>query len=240
MLNLREIFSGYDHTNVIHNINLTVGRNEIVAVVGANGAGKTTLLRTISGLLSCREGRIIFDNIDITNQKPEKVARLGLVHIPEGRQLVPTLSVQDNLLLGNYCKYLVTGAKGRARLYDLVFDLFPILGERRKQMAGTLSGGEQQMLAIARGLMNEPRLLMLDEPTLGLSPKMSEVVCEVLLDLNKNGLPILLVEQNASMALTISVRAYIMNVGRIEREGMSSELRESPDIKEIYLGLSTL
>jgi len=236
MLNLSQISSGYLNTNVLHDINLVINRSEIVAVVGANGAGKTTLLRTITGLLPCRKGKVVFDDMDITNVKPEKITRLGLIHVPEGRQLIPTLSVRDNLLLGNYSKYWSTGKNYREKLYAFVFDLFPILKERARQMAGTLSGGEQQMLAIGRALMAEPKLLVLDEPTLGLSPIMVKAVADTLKELNTDGLPILLVEQNASMALDISNRAYVMSVGRVEHEGECSDLKQAPEIRRIYLG----
>ncbi len=236
MLQLENISAGYGAIQVLHDVSLSVGKGEIVSVIGANGAGKSTLLRTISALVPCRKGRITFEGQDITHYPPHKVVEMGLIHVPEGRQVFAPLTTYENLLLGCYSKYRKLGSKGRERLFKFVFDLFPVLAHRRNQTAGTLSGGEQQMLAIGRALMAEPKLLVLDEPSLGLSPVMVETIDRVLRQLNSEGLTILLVEQNALMALGTANRAYVVDVGRIVLQGEAKKLLHDDKVREVYLG----
>jgi branched-chain amino acid transport system ATP-binding protein len=214
-----------------------VSDGEIVSIIGANGAGKSTLLKTISALLPCKKGRIFLDDQDITGLPPHKVVGLGVVQVPEGRQVIGELTVRENLLLGCYLKYTRLGRTGRNRLIDETCALFPILRDRMGQISGTLSGGEQQMLAIGRALMGEPELLLTDEPSLGLAPLVVETVCEVLVKLNKNGLSLLMVEQNALVALEMAHRAYVLENGRISMEGKGGDLLHSDRVRESYLGI---
>ncbi len=236
MLQLEKVCAGYGPIEVIHEISLSVAKGEIVSVIGVNGAGKSTLLRTISALVPCRKGRITFEGKDITHYPPHKVVEIGLIQVPEGRQVFAPLTTYENLLLGCYTKYRKLGGKGRERLLKFVFDLFPVLAHRRNQTAGTLSGGEQQMLAIGRALMAEPRLLLLDEPSLGLAPVVVETIDQVLRQLNREGLTILLVEQNALMALGTANRAYVVDVGRVALEGEAKKLLDDDKVREVYLG----
>jgi branched-chain amino acid transport system ATP-binding protein len=234
MLVLNDIHAGYGRIPVIKGINLEIGEGEVVCLLGANGAGKSTLLKVISGLNPPTQGRIRFLDSDITRRRPQGIVKAGIVQVPEGRQLFADLTVRQNLLLGAY----VHGSK-RAdleELYPFVLQLFPILKERFSGKAGSLSGGEQQMLAIARGLMARPKLLLLDEPSLGLAPLVVQNIFEVIQGLRAQGIPILLVEQNVRVALKIADRAYIMETGQIVRQGRASELREDDEIRKRYLG----
>ncbi len=236
MLRLENISSGYGSIEVLHSISLTVNSGEIVSIIGANGAGKSTLLRTISALLPCKGGGIIFEDHDITRFPPDKVVGLGLVQVPEGRQVFTPLTVYENLLLGTYSRHRQLGKGEKERLFSLVFDLFPILYERKQQLAGTLSGGEQQMLALGRALMAQPRLLLLDEPSLGLAPTVVSSISRVLQELNRQGLTILLVEQNALLALRLAQRAYVLDTGRIVLQGEAKDLLHNDQVRRIYLG----
>ncbi len=237
-LEVRDLEAGYGYLQVLRGISLDISPGEIAAVIGANGAGKTTLLRTLSGLLRPARGQVIFDGHDITGWPPERIAALGLIHIPERRHLFGPLAVEDNLLLGGYLRLR---RESRAAIRDdleTVYTLFPRLKERRRQRAATLSGGEQQMLAIGRGLMARPRLLMLDEPSLGLAPLLVRELFRVIAELREQGQTILLVEQNARQALQIADAAYVMETGRIALRGPGCELLTSPVVQAAYLGRS--
>lgn len=236
MLEIENLSSGYGSIEVLHSVCLKVDAEEIVSIIGANGAGKSTLLRTISGLIKSTSGMIALEGRDISSSPADKVAKLGLIQVPEGRQLFAALTVYENLFIGSYPTYGRLANGERAQLFDHVFELFPILADRRKQIARTLSGGEQQMLAIGRALMGQPKLLLLDEPSLGLAPTVVESISTVLQGLNKDGLPILLVEQNAALALTLATRGYVLDLGRIILQGAGSELLNNEKVKEIYLG----
>jgi branched-chain amino acid transport system ATP-binding protein len=216
-------------------VSLTVKRGEIATVLGSNGAGKTTILKTISGILDPRKGSVEFKCRDITAQDPAHIVQLGLTHVPEGREVFPLLSVRDNLLMGAYTR---RDRDGVARDMETVYGYFPILKERSAQDAGLLSGGQQQMLAISRALMAAPELMLLDEPSLGLSPKLTREIFEIVVRINRErGTTILLVEQNANMALNAADRGYVLENGRIVMEDDCARLREKDDIKEFYLGM---
>jgi len=224
----------YGELQALWGVSLHIDEGEFISLVGSNGAGKTTTLRTISGLLTPRRGKIIFAGKDVTGWPPHRIAQEGLAHIPEGRQLFPRLTVLENLKMGAYTP------RARERFdetLEFVFTLFPRLKERRDQIAGTMSGGERQMLAIARGLMLRPKLLMLDEPSLGLAPKLVQRVMDTLRRLHEEGLTILLVEQNVRYALELADRGYVLETGRVVMEGGGKELLEDPRIKKAYLGL---
>ncbi len=236
LLEIDRINTFYGKIQALKSISLHVDPGEIVALVGANGAGKTTLLNTISGLLRARSGRILFDGQDITRRRAAQIVRAGVIHVPERRQVFGTLTVYDNLLLGAYQRYRRDGRKAVLRDMDHVFELFPRLKERRKQLAGTLSGGEQQMLAIGRGLMARPKLLLLDEPSLGLAPLIVKHLFELIASLRDEGQTVLLVEQNARAALKLADRAYVLETGRIVLEGDARELLEDPRVQAAYLG----
>jgi branched-chain amino acid transport system ATP-binding protein len=234
MLEIENLVVFYGYVKALKNISLRVENGSITSLLGSNGAGKSTTLKTISGLVPAKSGKIIFEDKEITNADSSKIVKMGIVQCPEGRQLFPDLTVKENLNAGAY-----TRTDKRAVLQDInwIYDLFPILSERRRQLAGTLSGGEQQMLAVARSLMARPKLLMLDEPSLGLAPKISEQIFELLLKLNEEtSITILLVEQNANAALNISDYSYILETGSIALEGESKELLKSELVKEKYLG----
>jgi branched-chain amino acid transport system ATP-binding protein len=233
MLEVRGLHAGYGVFEVLHGIDLDVGAGEIVAVLGANGVGKTTLNRTLSGLLRARAGTIRFDGADIARADHAAIVRAGLIHVPEGRRIFPNLSVRENLLLGSYAR----GRADRAANLRRVLDIFPRLHERLTQQAGSMSGGEQQMLAIGRGLMGEPRLLVLDEPSLGLSPKLTEELFTLIARLHEDGLAILLVEQNVMQSLAIAQRAYVIEYGRVALSGTATTLADDPRLKTAYLGL---
>ena len=233
MLKLSNIHTFYGKIEALKGINIHVEKGEIVCLIGANGAGKTTTLLTISGIVRPKTGKIVFNNEDITALAPDKIVKLGVVHVPEGRRIFPELTVEENLILGAYTKKDKNKIKNDL---EKVFLLFPILKERYKQIAGTMSGGEQQMLAIARGLMSEPKILLLDEPSLGLAPKIVEKIFEIITEINSQGTSILLVEQNANMALQISSRGYVIETGKITLEGSSKELLNNENVKKAYLG----
>ena len=234
LLELRNVETYYGPIMAIRGVSLRVDEGEIVAVLGANGAGKTTLLKTASGALDNRKGRILFDGEEIQRMDPDRVARMGIAHVPEGREVFPLLTVEENLQLGAYSR------KDREQIAadkETVYSYFPVLRGMRDKMACYLSGGQQQMLAIGRGFMSRPRLLMLDEPSLGLSPALVEEIFDIIVRMNREqGLTILLVEQNAHVALQISARGYVMEVGGMVMDGDSRELQESEDVKEFYLG----
>ena len=236
MLSVRSCESGYGDLRIIKGVSLHVGAGEIVTLIGANGAGKSTLLKTIAGLIRPSAGEIVFDGRPIQRLRPHRVAFTGLTLVPEGRQLFAPLSVEDNLILGGYTRYRRgETAWARAQL-ERVYALFPILAERRRQLAGTLSGGEQQMAAIGRALMAGPRLMMLDEPSLGLAPLVTRTIIDALAELRRQGTTILLVEQNARAALGIADRGYVMETGSLLLEGRAVELMENPDVRRAYLG----
>ncbi len=235
LLELRAVDSFYGYIQALRDVSLDVDAGEIVALIGANGAGKTTTLRTISGLMHPSSGTVRFDGQDISQMPPYRVVSLGMCQAPEGRRLFPRMTVHENLLMGAYTR----SRKDRESLkgeVDRVFDLFPRLRERSEQIAGTLSGGEQQMLAIGRALMARPRILLLDEPSLGLAPLVVAAVFRTIVEINSQGTPILLVEQNAHKALGIAHRAYVLETGSIVREGSGQELLDSPDVQRAYLG----
>ncbi len=234
VLEVDDIDVYYGELQALWEVSLHIEEGEFISLVGSNGAGKTTTLRTISGILTPRRGKIIFAGKDVTGWPPHRIAQEGLAHIPEGRQLFPRLTVLENLKMGAYTP------KAREHFdetLEFVFTLFPRLKERRDQIAGTMSGGERQMLAIARGLMLRPKLLMLDEPSLGLAPKLVQRVMDTLRRLHEEGLTILLVEQNVRYALELADRGYVLETGRVVMEGGGRELLEDPRIKKAYLGL---
>ena len=223
----------YGVIEALHGISLEVDEGEIVALIGSNGAGKTTTLNAISGIVPARSGKIVFAGRPIQGTPAPKVVGLGISQVPEGRHIFAEMTVQENLELGAYLRRDLAGVRQDA---DYVFDLFPILRERRHQVAGTLSGGEQQMLAIGRALMARPRLLLLDEPSMGLAPLLVQQVFAILETINAQGTTILLVEQNAHMALKVAQRAYVLETGRIALAGGASELAASPEVQRAYLG----
>jgi len=236
VLKLQSVVTYYGRILALRGISLHVDAGEIVAIVGPNGAGKTTVLNTISGVVPARSGRIIFDGHDVTGFPTEKLVRMGLTQVPEGRQLFAGMTVLENLVLGAYRRSRAAKKKEMADDLERVYDVFPILRERRNQLAGTLSGGEQQMLAIGRALMSRPRMLLLDEPSMGLAPMVVKEIFRVIADLRKEGTTVLIVEQNAKAALGIAKRAYVMETGRVVMEGTASELARNPEIQRAYLG----
>ena len=234
LLELREIHAGYGAVRAVQGVSLSLRAGETVTVVGANGAGKSTTLKAISGLVRLRGGSIRFDGRDVAGRPAFEIAELGIAHVPEGRRVFPEMTVRENLNLGGYAPR----AKGeRAQTLEQVFALFPRLKERAAQQAGTLSGGEQQMLAIGRGLMLRPKLIMLDEPSLGLAPIMVEAAYEGIAKIHQAGVAILLVEQNLQLALSFADRGYVLENGRVVLEGAARELLEDPKIKASYLGM---
>ncbi|MBP8612601.1 MAG: ABC transporter ATP-binding protein [Candidatus Atribacteria bacterium] len=233
MLKLINVSAGYGPIEVLHGISIDFGTDKIVAVLGANGAGKSTLVKTISGVVKPTKGSIIFNDIDITGKDPSELAKLGIVHVPEGRHIFPNLTVKENLLMGGYFR----DKKENDDTLSFVFELFPILKERINQSAGTLSGGEAQMLAIGRGLMGKPKLILLDEPSLGLAPKVISEIFHVIKKLSdEQGLNVLLVEQNAKKALDIADSAYVLVLGKVVLSGRTDELKENEEVKKLYLG----
>jgi branched-chain amino acid transport system ATP-binding protein len=235
LLKIAGLSSGYGRVGVLEGVNLEVDEREIVVILGPNGAGKTTLLNSISGVARATAGTIEFDGKSITGARPEQVVRMGLAHCPEGRQIFQRLTVEENLVAA----HIGRGGKSFESLRNEVFDLFPILKERRNGMASRMSGGQQQMLAIGRALMAEPKLLMLDEPSLGLAPKIIQQIFHIILDLSKSGISILLVEQNVQLALECGDYAYLLNTGRVRLHGPAQELAEHSDIGDLYLGGAT-
>ena len=237
MLNIQNLYAQYGAITVLKNCSLHVDEGEIVTLIGANGAGKTTLLSTISGLIRPSKGNILFRGKDIVGLSPSKIVSCGISQVPEGREIFGPFTVRENLEIGAYLRHRRNRDKAHIkRDMDYVFDLFPRLKERMSQPAGLLSGGEQQMLAIARAFMARPMLLLLDEPSLGLAPMLVNVILETIKELNKEGLTILLVEQNARKALNVAHRGYVLETGRIVLHGTSAELREDPEVKRAYLG----
>ncbi len=235
VLRLLNVESAYGPIRAIRGVSLQVRRGEIATVLGSNGAGKTTILKTISGIIDPRKGSIEFKGQDITAKDPAFIVQQGLSHVPEGREVFPLLSVRDNLLMGAYTR---SDSDGVARDIEAVYAYFPILKERASQDAGLLSGGQQQMLSISRALMAQPDLILLDEPSLGLSPKLTKEIFEIVVRINRErGTTILLVEQNANMALNASDYGYVLENGRIVMEDTCARLREKDDIKEFYLGM---
>jgi branched-chain amino acid transport system ATP-binding protein len=235
MLEVEKVNAGYGDLQVLWEVTMKVSKGEIVSVIGSNGAGKTTLLRTISGIIYPKSGRIIFCDKDVTRLKPHKRAAMGIGHVMEGKRLFPHLTVEENLKMGAYLPHAWIK---REETLQIVYELFPILKERRKQMAGTLSGGEQQMLAIARTLMLRPKLLLLDEPSLGVAPKVTLQIFDTIKKINElEGIAILLVEQNTHLALQISTRAYVIENGRLILEGSSEEIMNNAYVKKAYLGM---
>ena len=232
LLNVENINVYYGAIHAIKDISFHVNEGEIVTLIGANGAGKTTTLQTISGLLRSKTGSITFQGHNISNVRADKLVTHGLAQVPEGRRVFLQMSVEENLEMGAFTQSPSGGPKD----LEMVYELFPRLKERRRQVAGTLSGGEQQMLAMGRALMSHPKLLMLDEPSMGLAPILVEQIFEIIRNLNKNGSTILLVEQNAQMALSVAHRGYVLETGKIVTTGTGAELIESPEIKKAYLG----
>jgi branched-chain amino acid transport system ATP-binding protein len=233
LLAVEKLHAGYGETEVLRGLDLEVGAGEIVAVLGSNGVGKSTLNRTISGVLRPRAGAIRFDGAAIEREKPAAIVARGLIHVPEGRRIFPNLTVRENLDLGSFCR----AGERRAQNRERVFGLFPRLAERQSQRAGTLSGGEQQMLAIGRGLMAEPRLIILDEPSLGLSPLLVEELFALIARIHADGVAILLVEQNVVQSLEVADRVYILAEGRFVMSGAAAAISADPELKRAYLGL---
>jgi len=234
LLEVTEVEAAYGDFQALFNITLHVNRGEIVTLIGANGAGKTTALRVISGLLRAKRGSVIFEGEEITRTPVHEIVARGITHVPEGRQLFPYMTVEEHLILGAYTKR--TRSKIRP-LLDLQYAFFPRLHERRKQVAGTLSGGEQQMLAIARGMMSDPKLLLLDEPSLGLAPKLVEEVFGKIRGIREMGITVMVVEQNVVDGLSVSQRGYVVENGAIILEGPSPDLLQNSQVRAAYLGL---
>jgi branched-chain amino acid transport system ATP-binding protein len=234
MLALDGVDVYYGDAQALNGVSLVVGQGEIVTLIGGNGAGKSTTLRTISGLLAPRRGRVVLGDERLDTKPAHGVAAAGIGHVPEARRLFPNMTVRENLLMGAYRRNLWTARDGSL---ERVFGLFPRLRERQGQLAGTLSGGEQQMCAIGRALMGRPTLLMLDEPSLGLAPKIVDQIFDIIRDIARQGVTILLVEQNAHLALEIADRGYVMETGRIVREGAGRALLDDPHVRRAYLGL---
>jgi branched-chain amino acid transport system ATP-binding protein len=234
LLEVNGVDAYYGRIQALRAVQITAEAGEIVALIGSNGAGKTTTLRTISGLMHPPRGSVVFDGRDITHVAAHKIVQLGICHAPEGRRLFPRMPVTDNLLMGAYTR---RDRQGIAESLQRVYALFPRLKERATQLAGTLSGGEQQMLAIGRALMAKPKILMLDEPSLGLAPILVETIFRTLQEINAQGMPILLVEQNAHKALEIAHRAYVIETGSIVMQGTGAELLRSEEVQRAYLGM---
>ena len=231
MLEIKELNVSYGAVHAIHGESIKVNDGEIVSLIGANGAGKTTILRTISGLKKADSGEIIFDGADLRKTEPSKIISLKLAHVPEGRHIFPDMTVEENLEMGAYAD-----ATNAEAVMEDVYERFPRLKERRKQLAGTLSGGEQQMLAVGRALMAQPKMILMDEPSMGLSPLLVKEIFSIIKEVNKKGITILLVEQNAKMALSISDRAYVLETGKITIEGPAQDLLNDERVKKAYLG----
>ena len=235
MLKIRNLDAGYGKLKVLKDIRMHIKKGEIVSIIGANGAGKTTLLSTISGMIRPNSGRILFGDQDLISMEAQKIPALGCVMVPEGRQLFASLSVEENLIIGGHC----LKHKGRKALEDQLrhqYELFPILEERKRQYAGTLSGGEQQMLAMGRALMSQPSMIMMDEPSTGLAPLIAKAIFEVIVKMRDEGKTILLVEQNAKAALGIADRGYVLETGRVILHGSANDLLSNRDVQRAYLG----
>ena len=235
LLTVTNLETFYGPIMAIRGVSFSVARGSIVTILGANGAGKTTILKTVSGVMDPQKGTVTFDGREIHGLDPDRVARLGLSHVPEGREVFPLLTVRENLAMGAYTR---RDADGVARDMEMVYEYFPVLKSRAEQRAGSLSGGEQQMLAISRSLMARPAMMLLDEPSLGLSPRLVKEIFDIIVRINRErGVTVLLVEQNAHMALTIAEYGYVLEVGRIVMEDTCARLLEKEDIKEFYLGV---
>jgi branched-chain amino acid transport system ATP-binding protein len=233
MLEVKNLITGYGGVPILRGISLTVEPGEVVAVLGANGVGKTTLNRAISGLNAIKSGSISFGGAVISGLTPPQIVERGLIHVPEGRKIFPNMNVRENLELGSYRR----GKPSRARNLEKMFDIFPRLRERTDQLAGTLSGGEQQMLAIGRGLMAEPKLLILDEPSLGLSPLLVEELFTLIARIAGEGLAVMLVEQNVVQSLDLATRAYVLENGAVAMQGLAADLKRDPALEKTYLGM---
>jgi branched-chain amino acid transport system ATP-binding protein len=231
LLEVAGLAAGYLGDRVIHDIDVQVGPGEAVAIVGSNGAGKSTLFRAIAGLIPVLDGRVVLDGKDLTRRAAHRIARAGIAYVPAERHLFPAMTLKSNLVLGAYPR------RPDPETLELVYHLFPRLKERQRQQAATLSGGEQQMLAVARALMARPRLLMLDEPTTGLSPKIAQVAFEVFGELRERGTTLLIAEQQVPLALSVAERGYVLENGRIRLEGSSEELQRNPEVRRAYLGV---
>jgi branched-chain amino acid transport system ATP-binding protein len=238
MLKIININTYYGQAQALKNVSLHLTRGEIVTLLGANGAGKTTLLNSLSGVIPPRSGQIIFDSVPINNLAIHQIVRMGISHVPEGRQIFKPVSVEDNLELGAYLHHKILGDRNEVKKNkEMVYDLFPILRDRKKQLAGTLSGGEQQMLAIGRALMTGPKLMLLDEPSMGLAPLVAQDIFRVIEGLSKEKkTTVLLVEQNARAALKLADRGYVLETGRMILEGTAAELLDNKDVQRAYLG----
>ena len=233
MLEVKNLHVSYGMIDAVKGIDFQVNDGEIVSLIGANGAGKTTTMHTLSGLLKAKEGTILLDGKDLTKVKANKIVGMGLVQVPEGRRVFTQMSVEENLQLGAYLRH---DKSEIAKDFRHVYELFPLLEERKKQLAGTLSGGEQQMLAMARALMSKPKVLLMDEPSMGLSPLLVKEIFAIIKDINKAGTTIFVVEQNAKMALEIADHAYVMETGKIVLSGTGKELAASSEVQKAYLG----
>lgn len=233
LLEIKDLEVNYGVIKAIKGVSFDVNEGEIIALIGANGAGKTTILHTITGLIQAKKGSIVFDGKELTKTPPHKIVSMGMAHVPEGRRIFQQLSVLENLKLGAYTR---KDKSEIASTLKMVYERFPRLEERKNQVAGTLSGGEQQMLAMGRAMMSHPKLLMLDEPSMGLSPLLVDQVFDIIKGFHKQGVTVLLVEQNAKKALSIADRAYVLETGSITLEGKASELLDNDDIKKAYLG----
>jgi branched-chain amino acid transport system ATP-binding protein len=234
LLDVEAVDTYYGRVQALHGVSLTIDEGEIVTLIGSNGAGKTTTLRTISGLAQPARGHVRLRGVDIAGLAPDRVVMRGIGHAPEGRRVFARMSVRDNLFLGAYIRKDAAGIRSDE---DRIFNFFPRLRERRNQIAGTLSGGEQQMLAIGRALMSRPKLLLLDEPSLGLAPILVDTIFQVIQEINSQGTTILLIEQNAAKALQVANRGYVLETGRIVQQGTAKALLESPDVQRAYLGI---
>ncbi|MDO4261444.1 MAG: ABC transporter ATP-binding protein [Eubacteriales bacterium] len=236
MLKVEHLTVRYGHIQALEDVSFEVKKNQIISLIGANGAGKTTSLMSISGMVPKIGGSVVFDGTDISRQKAHMITRNGLSHVPEGRRVFPGLTVEENLVTGTIGAGKISKAVMRERMEEM-YELFPRMRERASQTAGTLSGGEQQMLAIARGLMNDPKLIMLDEPSLGLAPKVVDEIFELILKIRDMGKTVLLIEQNAALALSISDYAYVLELGHITLHGTGQELLHDPMVMKAYLGI---
>ena len=236
MLEVRGLTVYYGYVNALTDVNIHVDEGEIITLIGSNGAGKTSTLMSISGLAEKTAGQVFFQDKEITKMSPDKIVKLGIAHVPEGRKIFPQLTVRDNLISGTFGKKGITKAE-IATLIERNYELFPRLKEREGQAGGSLSGGEQQMLAIARGLMMDPKLIMLDEPSLGLAPIVVEEIFEMIERIRNEGKTVLLIEQNASMALSVADRGYVLETGKVIMTGTGKELLENPEVKKAYLGI---
>lgn len=233
MLEVSNLKVNYGMIQAIKGISFKVEEGEIIALIGANGAGKTTTLHTVSSLLKAREGSILFNGKELTKTQPHKIVEMGMAHVPEGRRIFQQLTVYENLILGAYTR---SDKKEIAENLEMIYKRFPRLEERKKQIAGTLSGGEQQMLAMGRALMSNPKIVLMDEPSMGLSPLLVSEIFDIIQSINKSGTTVLLVEQNAKKALSIANRAYVLETGKIVLEGDAKELMNNDQIKKAYLG----